>query len=156
MCIRDSLNTEWMVCGESVASGKTWVAVHLPEPVGLAVSWSTTRATSPTDDASSSPINIPTSATITVRVSYDNGAVKDMSVDPRVQYTVVDSRCARADGNAVSILAGTACEHVSVTVDIPAFAQYGDFVANTTLALTYIDRFVVDFSGYPELSLIHI
>ena len=89
-----------------------------------------------------------------MRVAYDDGSVRDLSRDSRVDYSTPDAGCASvaagATSNSVTIASGASC----VSVVVVATVQLGSFVfvANHTRPVVYVGRMSLSFSGYPDVS----
>lgn len=110
-----SLVTTWSTCSLTLASGTGTVRVRLPSPrtivnftatpagtpagANLSVG-STPVITSTGDSAAMQPIGLPTSAALSVFVSFSDGTVRDFSADPRTSITVTAGAALCAVTNA--------------------------------------------------------
>ena len=74
----------WTVCGSVVASSYVPLLLDLPNPTAVSLSMAQSRLTDPDDDATRSPLSVPSTSMLTVLVSYDDGSQRDMSTDSRV------------------------------------------------------------------------
>ncbi|GIL91060.1 hypothetical protein Vretifemale_18750, partial [Volvox reticuliferus] len=92
------LKTTWSICsspalaktdGVLMATGSGTVRVDLPTPVRVELLQpSSTVITSANSGASQPPISVPTQSYLKVMVAFDDGVVRDMTTDRRVQVLV--------------------------------------------------------------------
>ncbi|KAK3261630.1 hypothetical protein CYMTET_29468, partial [Cymbomonas tetramitiformis] len=73
----------------AVASGAGHVRVALAPPASASVSSQVSPITDPGDPSAAAPIGVATSSTLHATLLYEDGSSKDMSEDPRTQYTVI-------------------------------------------------------------------
>jgi hypothetical protein len=149
-CLTDVF-VNWTVCGVAIATSAVPMFLELPDPTGVQLTAVESRLTSSTDDASLSPISVPTSTALRALVSFSDGTSRDMTADTRMVYDTADSSCATMDGSnvaATKVARFVNCTSVVViaTVSLGAFT----LTANTSVPLVYLDRLVLEFVGYPD------
>ena len=147
-----SVQATWSVCGTPIASGNLPLFLNLPDPVAARVTISASRLTAVGDDASRSPIGVPTTSALEVVVDFDDGSSRTMTSDARITYSTTDPACAVADNgaNSVTVLSSATCTDVMAlaTVQLGSFL----FVVNHTRPVVYMDQLSLSFRGYPDTS----
>ena len=142
----DILQTTWTICGRQLAIGADLVHVNMPDPISMDFSALQNRLAPPSDDATAPGIGIPSSTLLVVRVTYDDGASREMSADERVSYRIAESSCAQIDSPRTLKITNdaTGCDSVSVTAVVFGF--------NYSLAIPIVrlDRLQIDFTAYPN------
>lgn len=141
--VGELFSSEWRVCGVTIASSRSWVAIDLPMPLYMNVTWTSDRLTPYGNDASMTPISVPTVAGLIVLVTFDNGDVRDFSLDPRVNHTIQELHCATLeDGNVtMASVPGDECANISVVTRIPIFEQtYGIMESTINSVDVTVDR----------------
>ncbi|GLI60645.1 hypothetical protein VaNZ11_002842, partial [Volvox africanus] len=92
------LKTSWSICstaafdtadGVQMAAGSGTVRVDLPTPIRVdSLQPSSTVITSANSGASQPPISVPTQSYLKVMVAFDDGVIREMTTDRRVQVLV--------------------------------------------------------------------
>ena len=164
--VGEILWTDWKLCGEVVpgATAISWAEVKLPNPVSMSATFSSPRLTAPDDAASLSPINVQTTATMVVTVTYEdeNGVQtqRQFQTDPRTEYRMVNPSCGSMNGADVTVASGAVGDSSTcggmliVETSIPLFEQsgFGTFRVNASAPLVHLQTFDVRFAGYPQYS----
>ena len=99
------------------------------------------------DDARLLPIgSLPTSATLSVTVTFSDGTSRDMTSDDRVTYTTSDTGCGVANdaSNSISVPAGAKAAGCTSVVVVAAVALGSTvFYTNTTVPIDYLQSLAV-------------
>lgn len=83
------LAPSWDVCSLLLGRGTGQLLLDLPRPVAVAnLSASPAQITAGSDAARLPPIDVPTSAALSVAVSFSDGTVRDFSADPRTSFSI--------------------------------------------------------------------
>ena len=144
----ESASVSWKVCGQEVVVGQLPLFLDMPSPLNASMAIDEGRLASPSDDASISGANLPTSSLLTVKVSFDDGSQKTVSTDSRVTYSTPDAACATVtSANMVSITSGATCTSVVVVATIQL--GFDTFVVNHTRPVVYMSHIALSFTGYP-------
>ena len=118
------IQVDWRVCGATIATGEVRTLLAMPTPMWCNISASHSPLASPSNDAVEAPMSKPTSALVTVSVSFDDGSSRDFTVDPRTNWTVGES-CGSFTGGGTSPRVHT--------VDPPIFSHPTEETYNGTV-----------------------
>jgi len=150
-----AVECEFMDCGSPVADtlGRGGAQVVLPPPTSVSVSTTASKLSDTGDSATFSPINKPTSATITIRVFFETGPSKLFDLnDPRLQVSIT------AGAALISLdVSGTNPVITSLNTDtlggwtvtasfVPAFTSLTGSVSGT---MVLFSNFIVSSTFYP-------
>jgi len=118
------VSTAWEACpAATLATGLAPVHVQVPNAQSLALSIGRYRLTDPDDSAAASPISLPTSATVTITVSFDDGTSRDFTSDARTAVTIDPggASCASYGAGGLQVLSGATCSQVRLTATVSAY-----------------------------------
>ena len=154
------LRVEWTACGQQLGAGTSHVHLALPDALSARLSASATRLAPPDDDATATPLSLPSNAALAVVISFSDGTQRQLSTDDRVSYALDEpSRaCATLGGasaaaNTLQLLAGATCTALRV---VASFENARDDAASRGLnsslvvAVVRLERLQLSFGGYPD------
>ena len=147
------LTAAWRVGVETVGTGAGWANLTLPPPTLVTATASVSRVAPPDDSASTAPISVATSFSITATVHYSDGATQDFSSDSRLNVSLVtaSAACASLHGLAqIMVGAGAGCTSLEVLVTVPSLSS--SLNATLTVPVVTLQTLVLSTTPYPSYS----
>eukprot|EP00854_Cymbomonas_tetramitiformis_P024340 gene24340-29573_t len=140
--------------GANISAGAGEVNVTLANPVSVAVSVQFSKLSRSADPAAAYPISVPTSAALTVTMSYDDGSTKDMTEDERTVYEVTSGiHLVRMAGTSLVAVDDTeGFGTAAVTVTFPTYGAASNTTASVTVELVGLKNLTLFTSPYPTYS----
>eukprot|EP00965_Chrysotila_dentata_P258066 6213087-Pleurochrysis_carterae.AAC.1 len=149
----DLVHVEWLMCGTVLTDGNAPGFLDIPMAVGLIITASHSRLSDPSNDATVSPINVKSFASLHVILNFADGSSRSFDKDPRVRYRVTDDNCAslaqNSDGSKQLIIktgAALVCDSVTTVVSVETFG----LVSELSIPLVRVVALELDFLGYPS------
>lgn len=116
----DHLAAVWEVCSRRLGEGEGTLVLALPQPRAIAALEADPPTIAPAGDAAAlTPVSLPTSAELSLRVSFSDGSVRDFIRDARATFAVAagSSLCTVARGAGGGWRVTTAASGSSTPLD---------------------------------------